>query len=269
MTSGMQEKKETGMRRTNVMIKPFFTAFLMVIATQGSELRSADILYDIANDWSDVNNPNGVWQINKAPNTPFTVNQPDWAGNGTNQKAWADAQSPGVAHVPAWMKVTDTSLFASGFVDVGTVVMHGAEFARTGTDLSSLVWTSPTDGVVTITGGVWKLADSRSMVWEIRKNDVTISSGQLNPEDSYTKTNPFAFSSGSGGTGAMTFSVQAGNKVELIAYRTSLFATYVAMNYQLTVTPVPEPSTYVLGTLAVGVIAAVARRKPKSRGVNP
>ena len=47
--------------------------------------------YDLAADWSDVNNPNGAWALFKAPGVLFDVVQADWYGNGTNQPAWADA----------------------------------------------------------------------------------------------------------------------------------------------------------------------------------
>ncbi|MBI1325054.1 PEP-CTERM sorting domain-containing protein [bacterium] len=247
------------------MIRLCICGLVLASVSNVQATKGADLIYDIKDDWSDVNNPNGAWQLNKAPNSPFTVNQSDWAGNGTNQKAWADAASPGTAHVPAWMKVTNTSIFTAGFVDVGTIVMHGAEEARTGTDLSSLVWTSPLAGTVTITGGMWKEVNTRSMRWEIRKDGTLLSLGDLNAVDPYTKTNPYDFSAGSGGAGAMTFSVSAGTKVELLAYRTSTFASFVGMNYRVTLTPVPEPGTWLLSSLSVATIVFVRSRKKTTR----
>lgn len=34
-------------------------------------------LYNLADDWSDMNNPNGPWALYKAPGQLFTINQAD------------------------------------------------------------------------------------------------------------------------------------------------------------------------------------------------
>src|SRR5262245_61244148 len=109
--------------------------------------------FDIATDWSDVNNPNGAWSLYKAPGQLFTVVQPDWYENGTFQPAWADAAGsnpfPPIPLVPLWAKaIGDVGVLSgdpsyTGFVDAGTVFMHSAEDFRTGTDFTTLVWTSP------------------------------------------------------------------------------------------------------------------------------
>ena len=73
----------------------------------------------------------------------------------------------------------------SGFVDAGTVFMHSAEDFRTGTDFSSLVWTSPHAGLVHIDGGLWiSKAFDRPHQWELRKNGVGFTSGGLSLERS-------------------------------------------------------------------------------------
>src|SRR5688572_5407463 len=67
-------------------------------------------LYDLADDWSDVNNPNGAWTLYKAPGVHFNTVQPDWYNVGTNPKqpAWADAPGPDPFPpnplVPMWAK---------------------------------------------------------------------------------------------------------------------------------------------------------------------
>lgn len=58
------------------------------------------VVYNLASDWSDVNNPNGVWALYKAPGQLFTINQANYS---TGQPAWADDVPTNNAHVPVWM----------------------------------------------------------------------------------------------------------------------------------------------------------------------
>ena len=113
---------------------------LMVLFALGIASSANAQVYNLAADWSDVNNPNGVWRLFEAPGQLFTINQPDWNSNGSNQRAWADQPFQQTAHVPVWMKVSTASDI---FIDTGTVLMHGAESGRTGTEFSSVTWISP------------------------------------------------------------------------------------------------------------------------------
>lgn len=92
--------------------------------------------WDLADDWSDSLNPNGVWSYNKSPGLPLTTHWDDWDPSSgccfaSPQPAWAATQWPNVAHVPMWMKVvsettadtvTDTPDFP-----IGRVIMHGVD----------------------------------------------------------------------------------------------------------------------------------------------
>ena len=228
--------------------------------------------YNIADDWSDVSNPNGPWALYKAPGQLFTINQADWFYNGTNQHAWADAPSttayPPNPLVPMWAKAIGDvgTLFDgtySGFVDAGTVYMGSAEDFRTGTDFSSLVWTSPYAGIVHIDGGVWmsKVFD-RPHQWELLKNGVVFTSGGLSQNDPYDKTNPFEFAAGSGGPSAVDFAVAQNDEIKLLIYKSGSYytpGTLVGMNYEIRF--VPEPTSLFLGAMSViGLVAARTRR---------
>jgi hypothetical protein len=229
-------------------------------------------LYNLADDWSDVNNPNGAWALYKAPGQLFTISQSDWYNNGTNQSAWADAPSttafPPNPLVPMWAKAIGDfgALFGdsiyNGFVDTGTVFMASAESYRTGTDFSSAVWTSPHAGTVRIDGGLWiSKAFDRPHTWELRLNSNVFTSGALSQTDPYTKTNPFAFAAGSGGASAVKLTVAANDQIELLMYRplgTLVPGTFVGMNYQISF--VPEPSSLLLGVFAMAGLARLRRR---------
>ncbi len=86
-------------------------------------------VYDLAGDWSDVNNPNSPWSYNDGPGSPITTHWDNWdSTGGIQQPAWAATQFPNQGHVPVWFKsvtggITD---FESGIgVPVGRVGMHG------------------------------------------------------------------------------------------------------------------------------------------------
>src|SRR5262245_49221733 len=92
--------------------------------------------FNLAADWSNVNNPNEVCALYKAPGVLFNTVQTDWYGVGTipKQPAWADASGPDPFPpnplAPMWAKaVGDVGTLAgnaiyNGFVDTGTVFMH-------------------------------------------------------------------------------------------------------------------------------------------------
>ena len=95
-----------------------------VLAVQGA--RAA--VWDLAADWSDVNNPNGVWTLIDETGSPFATNVADWdptAGIfGSAQPAWADAPFPNAGHVPMFFKrSSDASILD---VPVGRVGLHTA-----------------------------------------------------------------------------------------------------------------------------------------------
>ena len=58
-------------------------------------------VWDLADDWSDTQNPNGPWSYN-AGASPIPTNFPNWAGSGN--PAWAAAPS-GFGHIPVWAKL--------------------------------------------------------------------------------------------------------------------------------------------------------------------
>lgn len=224
---------------------------------------SALTIYDLSADWSDVNNPNGVWSYNSSPATPIANHLADWDPGssffGAAQPAWAAAAFPAAGHVPVWLKSVGSG--AAG-VDLPTdsIGMHGSESAAAG-----VTWTSPSNGSVDISGATWQFFKggphaTRSMDWEILHNATSLSSGQLSGPDAFTSASPFDFAAGSGGAGALTgIAVAAGDVITLQYARTNTSSTFAAAD--LTIRLVPEPRRLVL--LNAGLIAlAASRRRP-------
>lgn len=229
--------------------------------------------WTLAGNWSDLTNDFGPWTLYKNPTQPFAVNQPDWFSDGTNQKAWADQPFPQNAHVPVWMKVTNATPFSSSpnFAAVGDVVMHTAETGRTGTELSSVVWTAPVGGLATVTGGAWMYKPTggpdRPQTWELFLNGVLRSTGSMTFGDPYDRTNPFAFAAGTGGSAAAMFAVAPGDEIEVVFRRTSTATPgyFVGTDLGVTVSSTaPEPATLLL--VAPGLLVAYGVRRRIKRG---
>ena len=211
------------------------------------------VVYNLANDWSDVNNPNGVWRLNKAPGQLFTTNQADYWADAAGQHAWAEQAFAGNAHVPVWMKLTEPTPAASPsigtFATVGTVIVHTAETGRTGTEFTSVTWTSPAGGTAFIAGGAWVLKTiDRPQRWELLINGVSLTQGDLSVGDSYTQSTPFNFTNGSSGASVMNPSVQTNDVIELRIYRQSTATPgyLVGLNFSVSLTSIPEPAATAL-----------------------
>ncbi len=148
-------------------------------------------VYDLADDWSDVNNPFGFWRLDKNIGQAFSTNVTDWLGDGSNQHAWADAPIPDFAHVPFWLKQT---VAAFGDAQMGDIVMHGAETDRTGSSNTSAIFTVPTSGVAYVVGSVWMPRQiGRTMGWSLMKDGVALQSGELLGNGSTSRTNRVKF----------------------------------------------------------------------------
>ncbi|HOW72578.1 MAG TPA: PEP-CTERM sorting domain-containing protein [Phycisphaerae bacterium] len=205
-------------------------------------------IWDLTADWSNDNNPNGVWTLMKSQTVAFTINQPDYYNNGTQQRAWADEVFSRNAHVPFWMKSQTTGLISA----------HGAERDRTGSDYTSAVWTSPIDGTVQISGAIWTVwASGRRMDWQLLKNGVVLTSGQLLADASHINA-PFDYADGSGGAAALSQTVAVGDRLELALISVSEGGN-LGDSLGLTFQIAPEPATLMLWLF--GGAAAFRRRR--------
>ncbi len=169
-------------------------------------------------DFSDVNNPNGVWRLEKNTDQQlFSIVQPDYYSNQTYQVAWADEPYPAQMHVPFWCRVTTLDMpFGPYDVALGDILMHGSVFSRTGATTTSAVWVSPVNGTADIAGSTWMIARrGRVMDWEIWRNNVKQTSGRLYEDGTNSRVNPFLFQNGSGGLFALTQPVAVGDRLEL------------------------------------------------------
>ena len=175
--------------------------------------------YDLKANWSNAQNPNGPWVYREGTNAlpavmgwqgaPWDVAQPGWA-RGT--------QSPG-AFVPFWFKSNGAEGFSNGW-EVGDVVVHttgGPEGGANGA--ANVVWNSPLDGSITLTGGVWAGREiGRAQRFTLSHNSLRLSTGVMATGDSYNRIYPFTFAGGaSSGQVLMNRDVARGDTIKIEA----------------------------------------------------
>jgi hypothetical protein len=240
---------------------PVARCLLVLLAAWIASPAAALTIYDLAADWSDASNPNGVWSYDGSPGTPIATHVADWDPGSSAflaaQPAWAAAALPSAGHVPMWLKSVGSGV-AGVDLPAGTVGMHGSESAAAG-----VTWTSPGDGTVDVSGATWQFIKagvhaSRSMTWKILLNGSLLTSGVISGADAFTSAAPFDFSAGSGGAGALGgIAVATGDVITLQFEKLSLSATFAAAELAIAF-DAPEPAG--LALVGAGLIALAARR---------
>ena len=251
--------------------KPFFhlTGRIAAIACSMALLQLAataaavDVYhYSLVNDWSDVQNPNGVWSYN-LNSSPITTHQTFWWG----QPGWGylDFSDGGImkGSYPANMNDPwgDPTGSAHDWQD-GDVAMHALSIPYGGdTSFLNVTWTSPADGIIDITGRAWdaKIYSDRVVAWLLIVGGQTIA--QCSSAYGLYRTDPGAqFESNLIGDSQLTgIPVVQGQIVEFRVVAQTYYGQYVGVQEDITLTVVPEPGTGCL--LLAGLIGVWLRSR--------
>ncbi len=215
--------------------------------------------YNLNADWSDLLNPNGVWTYREGANALPHVNafqglSGDFA---SAQPAWARFDT-GSSNIPSWFKSTATVNVPHDWL-AGDVVMHSTDgFNGIGSGAGNVIWTSPINGLATISGNVWMGRDiGRGNHWALFDDGGLLTEGDIASGDIYNRSSPFLFSSGSGGALVLQdIPVSVGEVFELRITKTSSPGDYAGVNF--IVNTVPEPSSALL--LLSGAALCLRRR---------
>lgn len=192
---------------------------------------------NLAGDWSDTDNPFGPWTIREGNRQlPGLAN---WGQFPYPQPAWAPSSRAG-NFLPAWFKAA-----GAGAVEYrqdwrrGDVVVHTTDSTNgASSGIANVLWTSSFDGAVSISGGVWNARNNgRANMWLIMVNGHEVTSATLFSNDGHDRENPYLFSAGSGGPGAVSrIPVRPGTTISLQLRSTTQYAEFVGV--RLSVTPV-------------------------------
>ncbi len=153
-------------------IKQLSVAILFVFMVLLPGLASANVAqtWDLKTDWIDgADNPNGVWSFLYGDDPlPWLSN---WAGA---QGAYALTTPPNNGHVPFWFQ----SITNAYDYQIGDIIMHPTSHDLTHSspnyNPTSVTWTSPIDGRITISGNVWWggwTGEARYTDWKLYLNN--------------------------------------------------------------------------------------------------
>ncbi|MEO8214223.1 MAG: hypothetical protein ABI560_13570 [Myxococcales bacterium] len=117
----------------------------------GADAGGAVKVYDLKNDWSDTQNPNGPWTV--MIGTAIAKNRPNWLGE-TGQNAYVTAAT-GAGHIPVLVKVS-ASNFEGNLAQKGDlVVVAQDEAGGAGLGQARILWTAPSSGIIDVDASFW------------------------------------------------------------------------------------------------------------------
>ena len=219
-------------------------------------------VYDLASAWSDATNPNGPWSYADGLG-PIAVHQTNWTGNSPGfpnpQPAWALATS-GPGHIPVWFKSVNTAFdFLPG--DVITHTWDGFN-GLPGRAPSLLVWASPFDAEVDLSGDVWLARHiGRDVSFSLLINGIATGIQDSSLADtSRASKDTFVLND---------ILMNAGDTITLRFDTVSSAGDFIGVNLSIAATPlaapVPEPSTIFLLTFGLAAVFRLSSPWWKSR----
>jgi len=143
---------------------------------------SAGIISNLATDWSNTVNPNGLWTYAQAT-TPlvFDATLDEWTAD-------ANATLSDHDYLPLWGQVTPGDANGVDYV-AGNIVVHSVDSAN-GTPANgeaTLLWVSPFTGLLDITGDIWfahSQFPTRSNDYTLMLGSTVLTTGSVNQGDS-------------------------------------------------------------------------------------
>src|SRR3990172_4022193 len=140
------------------------------------------------------------------------------------QPAWANTAS--AVPVPGWAKSIGTSKYD---IPAGRVFCHDPGIVR---------WTSPIAGEIQISGGLWAVRnlDGRVQKWQLRKNGVPLTEGQIAWAPDFTSASPQPYAMGNAGAGALKVAVHEEDRIELSLEVAAVCGDHVGVDLKITAT---------------------------------
>jgi hypothetical protein len=251
--------------RTFHALIPFAIVATVTLPNPAGATVVSPISYDLVNDWSDAQNPNGAWSYNYN-DTPIGINQAFWWGGiGWGNNSLGDG---------AIMKGSYPTGVPDPFSGIpldpphdwvpGDVMMHALSIPYGGgSTFLNVTWTSPADGMISISGRAWdgEIYSDRDVAWSLMVGGQAIA-GRSSTYGLYRNDAAAQFSSNLFGNNSLNnIPVTQGETVEFLVATDTYYGHFVGV--QETITLVPEPGAASLltgGAIVFCLIRRLARK---------
>ncbi|MFA5252557.1 MAG: PEP-CTERM sorting domain-containing protein [Phycisphaerae bacterium] len=208
-------------------------------------------VFNLANDWSDVQNPNGAWSLNYndtiISNHFYQAAQGYWGNYTSLDGSFSKAVYNHTSH--DWL--------------IGDVAIHALSIGGgyPGSSIfTNVKWTSPSDGIIDISGQAWDalIAYGRDVRWSLKLNNTVLA--ECSSVYGLFRTNPAAqFNQNLVGDSSLSnISISAGDVVQFTAIAKTNYGHFVGVNMEINLSPVPEPATICL--LGLGALSLLRRK---------
>jgi PEP-CTERM motif len=221
--------------------------------------------YNLATDYSNTNNPNGVWSFTRGA-TPMVKQPAQSTGNPFDLAAtngyWGSSTDYNSSVSKVTVNGTAAAPYNNGDFLAGDVIIHSSN-PNTFSPLT-INWTAAAAGSIDFTSSVWY---AHSVV--TRSNDVqaflgNTSLGTVTVNNSITRTNAITSLAGTG------LAVLAGDVLSFRFSPTSSqqFGSLAGIGLTVNFTPrigaVPEPGTWAMMLFGFGLVGSAMRRGRRS-----
>lgn len=239
------------MKKVNKMIG--VVTFLTVsVASQASTT------YDLATDFSDASNPNGVWSYNQG-GAPITQTAPTiYLGDriGWSYLAGLDGS------VLQWLTTDYVGLHD---LKSGDITIHTLSRSLGGdTTFVGITWTSPSAGLYSISGNAWdaQFGCCRDANWTLSIGGLLVAENNTGVNGLYRTDTAAQFNANLfPGMSLTSMNMTAGEQVTFLTQTTTLYGQYMGVN--ITVTAVPIPSA--LWLFLSGLLGVLSFTRKKNR----
>jgi len=236
---------------------------LLVVAATGlcaTPTQAAIVVYDLRVDFSNTSNPNGPWQYLKGnvplshftpvtqPNLPLAVANGYWGDTASSNNSAIMLTTAKGSATGSW---TDND-FLKGEVLVRTTDPSGAPM--------NVTWTAPTAGTFTYSGFLWfangPLGPGGNSFTLKLNNGPTMEAGSATIGQDRNNVTGMV-------NGLTPTAVLAGDvlSVQLDPLPGPPFGSLAGVSFTIDFTPIPEPGSLTLASLAGAGLAFVARRR--------
>ena len=244
-------------------------ASTLFLLSPAGTARADQFQYSLVNDFSNTQNPNGVWSYNYNA-APISVYQTFWWGEAGWGNLWIGDGCIIRGSQPTGTDPWGNPAGPSHDWQPGDVMMHALSMPYGGdTTFLNVTWTSPADGMIDISGRAWdgEILPDRDVAWSLMLNGQTIAQ-RSSVLGLYRSDAGAQFASNLVGNNSLTgIPVTQGEVLAFQVATDTYYGQFVGVQENITLTTVPEAGTFSLLVTGIAGLMLGRRFSLKPRGV--